>query len=48
MKKTYIAPELELTKMNDTDIIATSMNSLHELGNQTPLGRESIWFDDEF
>lgn len=49
MKKTYIAPELELTKMDANDIIATSFEVLHNYeGQDFILGREATGDFEDF
>lgn len=45
MKKTYIAPVLELTKMNDADIIATSFGANDFTSAQDLLSREALDFE---
>lgn len=48
MKKTYIAPALELTKMDANDIIATSIPVNDFISNEELLGRDSDWVEVDF
>lgn len=49
MKKTYIAPACDIVKLNEADIIATSIGTNDEPGNGVQLSREGdFWDGDEW
>lgn len=49
MKKTYIAPACDIVKLNEADIIATSIGTNDEPGNGVQLSRDGdFWDGDEW
>ena len=59
MKKTYINPDLAVVKLQTTQLIAASLNSMDENGGEVTIGGEELggevegearggFFDDEY
>lgn len=48
MKKTYIAPAVELVKLNPADIIATSFGVNNQTGDGNQLSRDGFWDEEDW